>query len=596
MLTLQLKRTQRSIEEDNIRLLVLAKGEPFVLFTADNKKLFFIGDGVSSLGELYNNGKYVLISNYVTAEQILAIPEDALPSWVATQEQLDELKEYVNAKYNDTSGDLSLLNSKIDLSKVYSTICHTASNNANKEVQISMPQLEPAQGEDEVDYSGLTLVIKFDYGNNANAPLLHVKNQYDREIIVAPMKIGGASIEGVFNWKNNDTLIFTYYDGAFNMAGDSAARTISNWCSEYNTTLIDGSKIYTGSITADKIASRSITADQIAVGSLPADVLNSQFSTALNNLNFIEQQAALSKQVICTCETPGDSLVKEVYLNGEAALSVGIINEAPMYGTSLVIKFTHKNLVDGCSLRVVLDGFPFPPSENNAIPIGYYDSDYHPISLHVPEEGEADPGLNWNDDEVRVLVYDGSYWIIQPPSSYLKRAADWCLENNQTFIKGGTIVTGRISCAQIDAGYIDASKISFSYYSTDSDNNIVNYGGFDHFDGSTGTTTTKGVIMYGADRDNYNIRITNSGTVLDIEKGRIEGWDSSWRFNAFGGIYIGNLNGSAYPHSTTSVNIGNTNCTTTINGKLKLNNIPTSSSGLPSGSVYIENNVLKIVS
>ena len=102
--------------------------------------------------------------------------------------------------------------------------------------------------------------------------------------------------------------------------------------------------------------------------------------------------------------------------------------------------------------------------------------------------------------------------------------------------------------------------------------------------------------MYGADRDNYNIRITNSGTVLDIEKGRIEGWDGSWRFNAFGGIYIGNLNGSAYPHSTKSVNIGNSSCTTTISGNLKLNNIPTSSSGLPSGSVYVDNNVLKIVS
>ena len=47
---------------------------------------------------------------------------------------------------------------------------------------------------------------------------------------------------------------------------NSANGKIANWASANNTTLIDGAKIYTGSITAEQIASKSITADKLSVG------------------------------------------------------------------------------------------------------------------------------------------------------------------------------------------------------------------------------------------------------------------------------------------------------------------------------------------
>lgn len=47
---------------------------------------------------------------------------------------------------------------------------------------------------------------------------------------------------------------------------NSANGKIANWASANNTTLIDGAKIYTGSITAKQIASESITADKLSVG------------------------------------------------------------------------------------------------------------------------------------------------------------------------------------------------------------------------------------------------------------------------------------------------------------------------------------------
>ena len=47
---------------------------------------------------------------------------------------------------------------------------------------------------------------------------------------------------------------------------NSANGKIANWASANDTTLIDGAKIYTGSITAQQIASESITADKLSVG------------------------------------------------------------------------------------------------------------------------------------------------------------------------------------------------------------------------------------------------------------------------------------------------------------------------------------------
>lgn len=570
MITLQLKRTDRSIQEDDIRLLVLAKGEPFIL-AEESRRLLFIGDGTSELIDLYNAGKYILISKYISSEQILAIPEDALPDGLATLEQLEHLKDYIDEKYDTLGGGLDTLNSEIDVSKIYSVQCHTAGNVKNKKVQITAPILD--------DYTGLTLVIKFDYGNSAKNPVLLVNDDLDRNLFSAPMYIGPDRINGVFNWKDGDTLIFTYYDNKMNMAGTSAARTISNWCSENNVTLIDGSKIYTGSITADKIASGSITADQIAVGSLPAEVLSEKFSSALNNLNFIEQQAASSRQVICECNTKANNIIKEVYLNGDAALSVGIVNEAPLYGTVLVVKFKYGNTsANGCSLRLILDGFPFPQSENNVPPIGYYDAENVFHNLYI---NDADIGYNWKAGEVRVLVYDGAHWIIQPPSGYLRRAAEWCLQNNQTFIQGGSIIAGRISCAQLDAGFIDASRISLNYYSTDGDDEVILYGGFDHFNGSTGSVITKGVIMYGSDPDHFNIKVTNKGVLLNIRGGRIEGWDSRWKINGSGSVEIGHIDDTSSAMYTSNILIGNTttggaSSTTTIYGKLKITNLPTS--------------------
>lgn len=527
MLTLQLKRTEKSINDSSIGSLVLEKGEPFLLIEED-RKLLFIGDGETQLSNFYTNRKFVSITNFVTADQILSIPASALPEGLATIDQLEQLEHDINESIGGINSALGALDSKIDTSKLFYATCTTSANIANKVIQINISDEERTS-----DFTGVSFVIKFTYANSSDNPVLQVTDLLGQSVISGPMYIGNQPLSGIFNWIAGDTLIFTYYDDKMNMAGTSASQRLATWCSENDATLINGGMIATGSITADKIQAGSITANQIAVGSLPASVLDQQFSAALNNLNFIEKQAATSKQVICSCDTDGDEIIKEVYLEGDAALSISIVDNAPLYGTSLVIKFTHKNTsVNGCSLRLILDGQQFPEAANLVPAIGYYDDDnlFHGL--------EPDQDLNWFDNDTRILIYDGAHWIIQPPTGYLRRAAEWCLNNNQTFIQGGSIIAGRISCAQLEAGTIDTSKISLSYYSLDSEGNLVNYGGFDHYDGSTGLETTKGVMMYGSDKDNYNFAMTNKGAIWNVYKGWIMSYGNMWTIQSGGTVYI----------------------------------------------------------
>lgn len=602
MLTLQLKRTERSIDDSSIGSLVLAKGEPFYLIE-DTRRLLFIGDGETQLSNFYENRKFISITNFVTADQILSINASALPEGLATIAQLEQLEQEINGSIGNINTALDSLNSKVDTTKLFYATCNTSANITNKVIQIDISDAERTS-----DFTGVSFVVRFEYANSADNPVLQITDLLNHPIIEGPIYIGNQPLSGVFNWIAGDTIIFTYYDNKMNMAGTSASQRLASWCADNDATLINGGMIATGSITADQIASHSITADQIAVGSLPASVLDQQFSAALNNLNFIEQQAASSKQVICTCDTDGDEIIKEVYLNGDAALSIGIINDAPMYGTSLVIKFTHGNTsVNGCSLRLILDGFPFPAAANLVPAIGYYDDNnlFHGL--------EPDQELNWLDDDTRVLVYDGAHWIIQPSTGYLRRAAEWCLSNNQTFIQGGSIIAGRISCAQLEAGTIDTGKISLSYYSLDSDGNLINYGGFNHYDGSTTTETTKGVIMYGSDRDHYNFVVTNKGIAVNAGNAYIRGYGDQLHLHSYeefylntddsvssGNIVIGRSANTTYFRSG---NINITGSMTLLNSILNVKNLPKASdtgfdlNNLAVGDFWIDtssNNTLKV--
>ncbi len=61
---------------------------------------------------------------------------------------------------------------------------------------------------------------------------------------------------------------------------EQAAAKLASWCAANNTTYIDGSKIYTGTVTTVQLAASSVTADKISAGAITTDKLAADSVTA----------------------------------------------------------------------------------------------------------------------------------------------------------------------------------------------------------------------------------------------------------------------------------------------------------------------------
>lgn len=83
-------------------------------------------------------------------------------------------------------------------------------------------------------------------------------------------------------------VTFNSFDSATKTQIQTAVNKVDNW--SYDSTSIDGGKIYTGTITADKIASNSITSDKIAAGAITSDkiIIGDFTNYATINPNFPE--------------------------------------------------------------------------------------------------------------------------------------------------------------------------------------------------------------------------------------------------------------------------------------------------------------------
>ena len=585
MITLQLKRTDLSLTDNKIKNLILAKGEPFLILedsyindeTDDRfkRKLLFIGDGTSTLSSLFERGLYIVISKYVIAEQILSIPDSALPEGLATLDDLQNLEESFNESL--TSG-FNTLDKSIDLFKTYNAVCNTEASVANKVVEIDIPVYrDPNTNIINPDtYLGLTLVVNFKYGNTAEENVtLVVKDLNNNTIVSGEMYIGNSKITAMnssaFSWRNGDTLIFTYLKkdgvGVMSMAGTTAQSLLSTWCATNNATLINGGMIATGSIAADRIQGHSITADQIAVGSLPASALQPSFSDALNNLSTIEKQAASSKQIVAVCSTAAGQNPKKVFLEGSDALAVSIRDGMPIPGTTLVVKFLYPNVLGTAgstttSLQLMLDTIPFPAGDGKGYSVVTY-------SGNDSKDVKEDSFLNWtgvyNEDKlkdtsgnnIRTLIFNGSEWEVQPTNGDLLRAANWCLEHNQTYIQGGNIVTGRIYADQINAGSLNVGDINL--YSTDNIGNTMAI--LKSYYGSNGSSTTYGMMMAGSDEEHFRVIATNGGTMLTGGNGgQVFCWEGTTTDS--NGNIVNSAGGRAGIHHNNIVELGNSDRST----------------------------------
>lgn len=97
---------------------------------------------------------------------------------------------------------------------------------------------------------------------------------------------------------------------------------VSNWTT--NTTWIDGSKIYTGSITADKIAANSITADKIATDAIKSRNYISSGGTQGSFLNMADGSFTSPN---LSWDSNGNLIAKNANLSGQITATKGSIGK-----------------------------------------------------------------------------------------------------------------------------------------------------------------------------------------------------------------------------------------------------------------------------
>jgi hypothetical protein len=301
----------------------------------------------------------------------------------------------------------------------------------------------------------------------------------------------------------------------------------------------------------------------------------------------------------------------------------------PLVGTSMVVKFSNENTYRGnVFLQLQAQGSDSVSYNKFKAQLGFKIGDAFINIGSVGEQEFSDAQevalsyYKWGAGDYRTVMFDGTYWILSVTTEYLSALAEWCLEHGQTWIGGGTIVTGTIVADQIQSGSINTSRVSLTCLAPNDDGDIVNFGGVGYYEGSTGGYITKGIQMYGAtdsrDADgkpNYSVSITNRGTRFNIEDGKVEGWGRKWQLNAKNGISLCNNSDYGTGHDYNYLNLGRTGSLINVNGdtridgsvlvrnsvlfessgSLKMYGIPTSPDDLEFGTVYADSNgTLKI--
>jgi hypothetical protein len=146
-------------------------------------------------------------------------------------------------------------------------VCNTDENDANKTVTLKDFEL----------YEGATISVSFKYANKAHYPKLKVGNTEAKYIyaVNAPLANELVDVDGEevmayspYNWRANETVQFTYDGENWVMSNVTSVGALAALCQDNNITMIDGSKIATGSVTAVQLAAGAITADKITAGTL----------------------------------------------------------------------------------------------------------------------------------------------------------------------------------------------------------------------------------------------------------------------------------------------------------------------------------------
>lgn len=180
----------------------------------------------------------------------------ALLAALAAQSDIDNL---------DIEGDIADYMQTHPISSEITTwygTCGTAAGTAAKVVTCSGFTLKV----------GAIINVSFTNANTATTPTLNVNSTGAKNIYVngAQLKYGSSYATNAYNWKAGNVVQFMYNGSVWIMSQTSADLILANWCADNDMTVIDGSKIYAGTVTSKKIQANSIYATDALLGNLLA--------------------------------------------------------------------------------------------------------------------------------------------------------------------------------------------------------------------------------------------------------------------------------------------------------------------------------------
>lgn len=123
-------------------------------------------------------------------------------------------------------------------------------------------------------YVGATVSVTFNESNTAANPTLNVNSTGAK-----PIYAFGTVLSRVYYWVAKSTVQFVYNGSAWVMTADSAMSLAAQWAYSNDTTYIEGSKIYAGTIGTKQLAANAVTAEKIDVDDLFAQEITANHMT-----------------------------------------------------------------------------------------------------------------------------------------------------------------------------------------------------------------------------------------------------------------------------------------------------------------------------
>lgn len=474
----------------------------------------FTGDGKKTISQLYSDKDFVRLFKYQFPGRDY-IYTDAIRDGAITEDKLSEgvLGGLHSREDINTAIDNYFKNKEsTSISKIHFITCTDAGPDlifTLREVDDNYSRVISYQGSDRtISYSifepkyldGLMVIVNFTNnpsGTMANPLNVTIKNKNGNEVrmlrgIFTSDPISGSDalenlaiyagntridVDSRLYWKANSTVAFVFDAGKmrFNLINTDLLKMLAQWCDENNTTYINGGMIATGTVTANQIKAGSITADKIAAGAITLGVLDTTLSKYFDDvLNGVDN--------ISSMKSDFDNVNRTAFIeHNDPTGSQGNVKKLIIKDNQYDIIFQGYNIDGTSAIRtganiIVKFDSSFTQSGNTTLSLTFYNEQGVSLTTNTDVvRSKADDSsstidyttalgdLCWTakgNDCYRMFTYADGNWRISKPASTALALAKECAAKGMTYIKGGTVLTGRIVADEIEANSITASKIN----------------------------------------------------------------------------------------------------------------------------------------